>query len=158
MTPKDKIEEFLRIAMVLNQELDCVPVLYGSLGLWHIAKHEFIIDDIDILVPDKFMKGDWNKLQELIEKQDYKLMDAREHEFEKEGQKMAFAGFTALVDDLAISIDTLATVNESGAKYLELALKDYLAAYEFSQKDGYRKNVRQKRDLDKIDFIKSFLL
>lgn len=158
MKPEDKIEEFLTIAKKLNEELDCVPVLYGSLGLWRVAKHEFIIDDIDILVPDKFMKGDWDKLQKVIEKQGYKLVDAQEHEFEKDGHKMAFAGFTALVDDLSINIDTLSATYESGAKYLELSLENYLSAYKFSQEDGYRRNVRLKKDLDKIDFIKSILL
>lgn len=157
MTPENKIEEFLRITKILNQKLDCVPVLYGSLGLWHVAKHPFPIDDIDILVPDNFMKEDWGKLQRLMETEGYILVNAREHEFRRDEQKVAFAGFTALVDELNIKIDSLITTNKSGAKYLELSLENHLSAYEFSQKDGYRKKVRLKKDQDKINFIKSAL-
>jgi hypothetical protein len=33
-----KFEEFLKIARHLNNELDIIPVLYGSLGLSRILK------------------------------------------------------------------------------------------------------------------------
>jgi len=38
-----------------------------------------------------------------------------------------------------------------------LSLEQYLAVYKQSSKDGYRVNVRQKKDADKIRFIESKL-
>jgi hypothetical protein len=157
MKPEEKIQTFLEIAKQINTELECVPVLYGSLGLWRIAKHPFHVDDVDILVPDEFMKAKWPLLQNLVESQGYTLVSLREHEFDKSGQKVAFAGFTALVDDLGINLDGLKTSEESGARFRELSLENFLAAYEYSLDDSYRKDVRMKKDLDKIDFIKRIL-
>ena len=44
-----------------------------------------------------------------------------------------------------------------GVRFLLLSLEQYLVVYQKSSKDGYRVNVRQKKDADKIRFIESKL-
>ena len=44
-----------------------------------------------------------------------------------------------------------------GVRFLLLSLEQYLAVYKQSSKDGYRVNVWQKKDADKIRFIESKL-
>ena len=44
-----------------------------------------------------------------------------------------------------------------GVRFLLLSLEQYLAVYRKSSKGGYRVNVRQKKDADKIRFIESKL-
>ena len=44
-----------------------------------------------------------------------------------------------------------------GVRFLLLSLEQYLLVYQKSSKDGYRVNVRQKKDADKIKFIESKL-
>ena len=44
-----------------------------------------------------------------------------------------------------------------GVRFLLPSLEQYLAVYRKSSKDGYRVNVRQKKDADKIKFIESKL-
>lgn len=44
-----------------------------------------------------------------------------------------------------------------GVRFLLLSLEQYLAVYRKSSKGGYRVNVRQKKDADKIKFIESKL-
>lgn len=43
-------DEFISIAKSLNEKLDIVPVLYGSLGLEKATGVNFSPQDIDILV------------------------------------------------------------------------------------------------------------
>ena len=42
-----------------------------------------------------------------------------------------------------------------GVRFMLLSLEQYLAVYKQSSKDGYRVNVRQKKDADKIKFIEA---
>ena len=57
-----------------------------------------------------------------------------------------------LLDDMA------ETMHEAdGVRFLLLSLEQYLLVYQKSSKDGYRVNVRQKKDADKIRFIESKL-
>ena len=51
--------EFLTIAAVLNDQLNVVPVLYGSLGLGKVTQLDFHPQDIDILVPLTFLTTQW---------------------------------------------------------------------------------------------------
>ena len=47
--------------------------------------------------------------------------------------------------------------NVDGVTFKVLSLEQYLKVYCASVKDGYRVNVRKKKDGEKIDFIKKHL-
>jgi hypothetical protein len=74
-------QEFINVSKKLNQELRITPILYGSLGLEKVTKLDFSPQDIDILVPLRFIKNEWQTLKETMEELDYKLVDLHEHKF-----------------------------------------------------------------------------
>ena len=49
------------------------------------------------------------------------------------------------------------TKSESGAQFKVLSLEQYLKVYTASSKDGYRINVRKKKDAEKIIMIRKHL-
>ncbi|PZE20642.1 hypothetical protein [Paenibacillus xerothermodurans] len=53
--------------------------------------------DIDVLVPLEYLQEKWDFFRQTVEKMGYTLVDLREHEFRKEGFKLAFA----FIEDLA---------------------------------------------------------
>lgn len=157
MSPEEKFKVFLATAKILNTDFDCVPVLYGSLGLWQVAKHSFEIKDIDILVPDNLIENDWPQLKISMENIGYVLNDLHEHEFIKDGQKVAFGEFSAIYDDLNIDVEKLRVTEISDITFKELSLEQYLVAYKYVLHDSYRKNSKQKNDQEKISFIEEQL-
>ena len=45
------------------------PLLYGSLGFEKRLSINLNADDIDVLIPEKYIKSDWNKLIDLMNKE-----------------------------------------------------------------------------------------
>lgn len=76
-------EEFICISGLLNQQLDIVPVLYGSLGLGKVTNIDFSPQDIDILVPLTYLEEKWEFLQHTMEQLGYRMVNLQEHEFIK---------------------------------------------------------------------------
>jgi len=154
---QDLFEEFVAITKIINQRLKIIPVLYGSLGLWHIRHHNFPVNDIDLLVPDEYIKTEWSATLSLMDSVGFTLHDAHEHEFQRGKIKIAFAGFSSLSDDLSIDPEKLKVNQISGASFKELSLEQYLSAYQYVLHDSYRKNIKNKDDQEKINFIKEQL-
>jgi hypothetical protein len=73
----DKYKEFLRVAKQLNNELKITPVLYGSLGLSKIIQKDLNSQDIDILVPQKYITTEWDKLIKTFQEINYQLINER---------------------------------------------------------------------------------
>ncbi len=121
-------EKFLHIAKYLDKKLNVVPLLFGSLGLEQRLGTYLNADDIDVLIPEIFLYDRWDSIVRIMEENGYALYDAHEHAFE-----------------------------ENGVRYLLLDLWDYLKVYTASLKDGYRKNVKNKNDQQKIDLINQAL-
>lgn len=63
-------------------------------------------------------------------------------------QLEAFAG---------INLSDIECKRDLGAQFKVLSLEQYLKVYTSSSKDGYRINVRKKKDADKISFIQKQL-
>ena len=60
-------------------------------------------------------------------------------------------GLKVFVD---IDISDIEIRNISGTKFMLLSLEQYLKVYQKSSLDGYRMNVKEKQDNQKIEFIK----
>ena len=150
-------DEFLIIAQKLNENLDIIPVLYGSLGLKVISDIEFYPQDIDMLIPLEYLKDKWGLLRNTIEELEYDLVDLHEHEFHKEGVKIAFSFEEDLLPFAGIDYTKLKVINEDGIKYKVLSLEDYLKVYSKSVKDGYRRSKNNNKDIHKIEKIKEVL-
>ena len=154
---KVKKEEVLHIAESLNKKLDIVPLLFGSLGLEQRLHTNLNADDIDVLIPEAFLNEKWNCVVTVMNDSGYVLYDLHEHAFEKSGLRLAFASIESLIPFAGVDITKIPIADEKGVRYYLLDLQDYLKVYTASLKDGYRKNVRNKKDEEKIKLINKAL-
>ena len=152
-----KFNLFLENARLLSDMFDIVPLLYGSLGLEYLTGEALGVDDIDILVPRVFITDRWHEFKALLEAHGYVLTDEQEHTFVRGGVAYSYADIEDLVSFVGIRMKDIEMREADGVRLLLLSLEQYLAVYKQSSKDGYRVNVRQKKDADKIKFIESKL-
>ena len=153
----NKLNLFLENARLLSDKFDIVPLLYGSLGLEYLTGDDLGADDIDILVPRVFITERWHEFKALIEEQGYVLADEHEHTFVRDGVAYSYADIEDLESFAGINTEDIEMHEADGVRFLLLSLEQYLAVYRQSSKDGYRVNVRQKKDADKIRLIESKL-
>ncbi len=153
-----KFDCFLQNTKILNDKFDIVPLLYGSLGLEVLTNSSLNADDIDILIPQVFITGNkWKELNLFLDSHGYTLIDEHEHTFRKDGVDYSYASVEGLKEFAAIDIGDIEIRNISGAKFMLLSLEQYLKVYQRSSQDGYRMNIKEKRDNQKIDFIRNKL-
>ena len=153
----NKFNLFLENARLLSDKFGIVPLLYGSLGLEHLTGEDLGADDIDILIPRAFITERWQEFKAMLEKQGYVLTDAHEHTFVRDGVAYSYADIEDLESFTGIRVEDIETHEVNGVRFLLLSLEQYLAVYRRSSMDGYRVNVRQKKDAEKIRFIESKL-
>ena len=153
----NKFNLFLENARFLSDKFDIVPLLYGSLGLEYLTGDDLGADDIDILVPRVFITERWHEFKALLESQRYVLVDEHEHTFVRDGVAYSYADIEDLEPFAGINTEDIETYEVDGVRFLLLSLEQYLAVYKQSSKDGYRVDIRQKKDADRIRFIESKL-
>ena len=153
----NKFNLFLENARFLSDKFSMVPLLYGSLGLEYLTGDALGSDDIDILVPRVFITERWHEFKALLEAQGYVLADEHEHTFVYDGVSYSYADIEDLESFAGINTEDIEMYEADGVSFLLLSLEQYLAVYRQSSKDGYRVNVRQKKDAVKIRFIESKL-
>ena len=150
-----KFNCFLENAEILNHKINIIPLLYGSLGLEVLTNSSLNADDIDILIPQVFVTGDkWKEFNLFLESHGYALIDEREHTFRKDSVDYSYASIEGLKEFADIDICDIEIRNISGAKFMLLSLEQYLKVYQKSSQDGYRMNIKEKQDNQKIEFIK----
>lgn len=153
----NKFDLFLENTRLLLDKLGIVSLLYGSLGLEYLTGDALGSDDIDILVPRAFITERWHEFKEVLEQHGYVLADEHEHTFVRDGVAYSYADIEDLDSFAGIRMKDIEMCEADGVSFLMLSLEQYLAVYKKSSKDGYRVNVRQKKDADKIRFIESKL-
>ena len=153
----NKFNLFLENARLLADKFDIVSLLYGSLGLEYLTGDALAVEDIDILIPRVFITERWHEFKSLLEAQGYVLVDEHEHTFVRDGVAYSYADIEDLESFAGIRVEDIETREVNGVRFLLLSLEQYLAVYRRSSMDGYRVNVRQKKDAEKIRFIESKL-
>ena len=148
---------FFENAKIISDKFGIEPLLYGSVGLEYLTKENLGSDDIDILIPEIFIKERWDEFKNFLENCGYALFDENEHTFEKGGVYYSYAKIDDLFDFAGIKISEIETLEENGACFKILSLEQYLKVYLASAKDGYRINTRKKKDFEKIEFIKEHI-
>ncbi len=148
-----KYGEFLSAAAKINKTFQVSPLLFGSLGLERRLGISLNSDDIDVLLPERLLTADWQQLTAMMKQLSYTLQDEEEHEFVKGDFRIAFASIENLEPFAGVDRYHIPLITDQGASYCLLELPDYLKVYEASSKDGYRKNVKNKQDQQKIDLI-----
>lgn len=150
-----KFDYFLQNAEILNDKFNIIPLLYGSLGLEVLTNSSLNADDIDILIPQVFVTGDkWKEFKLFLESHGYTLINEHEHTFRKDCVDYSYASVESLKEFAGIDIYDIEIRNISGTKFMLLSLEQYLKVYQKSSLDGYRINVKEKQDKQKIEFIK----
>ncbi len=149
--------KFIEVAKQLNEKLDIEPLLFGSLGLEQRLGTDLNADDIDVLIPEIFLCDRWESVYKIMSESGWRLYDFHEHAFEKNGISIAFAAIESLVSFAGVDIKNIPIIEENGVRYKLLDLRDYLSVYTASLKDSYRKNVKNKNDMQKIDLINQAL-
>lgn len=152
-----KTDAFFENARLLQEEMQIVPLLYGSLGLEYLTKENLGADDIDILISEIYLSEQWAVFHAMLERNGYQLIDAHEHTFEKNGIHLSYARLEELESFAGIRISDIPTLEADSIQFRLLTLEQYLKVYTASSKDGYRMNVKEKKDQEKIDFIRSCL-
>ena len=153
----NKFNFFLENARFLSDKFGIVPLLYGSLGLEYLTGDDLGADDIDILVSRVFITDRWQEFKAVLEEHGYVLVDEHEHTFVRDDVAYSYADIEDLESFAGIRMKDIEMHEADGVRFLLLSLEQYLAVYKQSSKDGYRVNVRQKKDADKIRFIESKL-
>ena len=148
---------FFENAKLLYDRFGIVPLMYGSLGLEYITNENLNADDIDILISEIFITDRWNELKDFLISEGYVLTDEHEHTFLRDGVTYSYADIEDLESFAGIRMKDIEMREADGVNFLMLSLEQYLVVYQKSSKDGYRVNVRQKKDADKIRFIESKL-
>lgn len=151
------INEFLKITKQLNIRFNICPLLFGSLGLQERLKMDLNPDDIDVLIPEIYLNSKWDCIKSLMTDNGYILYDLHEHAFTNDEIHIAFASIESLKPFANINTSKIPLINNNGIQYLLLDLNDYLKVYNASSKDGYRKDVKNKQDLQKIQLINNRL-
>lgn len=154
---EEKYYEFLRIAKLLNQTFSITPLLFGSLGLERRLGMDLASDDIDILIPDNYLHEQWHRLHNLMERAGYTLVDIKEHAFEKDAFKVAFARIEDLKTFADVDIRLLALEKDKGASFYLMYLDDYRKVYRESSRDDYRMGKKYKADQEKLALIEQAL-
>lgn len=131
--------------------------MYGSLGLEYITDQSLNADDIDILIPETFVNEKWNEFKSVLTDEGYILFDEHEHTFQKDGICYSYASIEELESFAKIQLSDIEQQNKDGIQFKVLSLEQYLQVYLASARDGYRINVRKKKDNDKIVFIEKHL-
>ncbi len=153
-----KFNCFLQNAKLLNNKFNIVPLLYGSLGLEVLTNSSLNADDIDILIPQVFVTGDkWTEFKLFLESHGYILIDEHEHTFRKDSVDYSYASVEGLKEFANIDVCNIEIRNISGTKFMLLSLEQYLKVYRKSSQDGYRMNVKEKQDNQKIEFIRKHM-
>ena len=136
----DKFAEFLKIASQLNK-MGIVPLLMGSLGLEQVTCQDWQARDIDIHVhgdergweaPDEERIYDMDKIEPMMERLGYRLVDLHEHEFQKKLTRKE-------VEDVEVLLPNA---------------EQFLAIYRASSQDSYRNENNNHKDFAKIAYLK----
>ena len=144
---------FFENAKLLAEKFDIVPLMYGSLGLEYITGKIQNVDDVDILIPEVFLNLRWHEFRTFLENQGYVLVDEHEHTFQRNDIFYSYASIEELELFAGINLSDIKQQRKDDIPFYLLTLEQYLKVYTASAKDGYRVNVRKKKDNEKIEFI-----
>lgn len=158
----EKFYEFLTIAKKLN-DIHITPLLMGSVGLEIVTHVNWDAQDLDIHVPgDK--RGwevpadqsifDWQRIVEIMESLEYRLIDLHEHEFQKNDLSVEFGIIDTLPSFAGVLLEDLKIHQKDGIQFYLLTAHQYLNVYRASSKDSYRAKNNNHKDMRKLDYLK----
>ncbi len=150
---KHKLKILLKTIKILN-EFKITPIVYGSFGLSLKLNKDLRANDLDLILPDQFVKDRWNEFVSKMKKADFILKNNSQCEFSKEGEVVGFD----LENEVESLIDckNLKEVEMEKVKFKELSSQQHLQFYEKLSLDSKRN--KRKADCEKIELIKEYLI
>ncbi len=155
MLPSETLET---ITLLQKEGVD--PILYGSQGVSLYIGQFKRFGDADFLVDSPWLSNEWDRLVSIMAKLGFFLVDEHEHEFQNdEDMRAAFADTSVLArDGIADPLDEAVQIFDiNGVRVRTLRAETFKKAYEFSEKDGYRRELRGKNDRIIIGLIDNYL-
>ena len=149
------MDDFLYKILEILKEINVKPIIYGSFGVANYLGNFKKFEDIDILIDDEFLNKRWKELKKLLEDNNFNLIN--EKEFELGNKKVGFASKNILIRDNIID-DYSKLIQYKNTYALTLKPEDFLKAYKFSIKDGYRINTRKKKDKEIIEKLEAYII
>ncbi|MDP2789088.1 MAG: hypothetical protein Q8O46_03505 [bacterium] len=151
-------QKFSELIIYLNKN-KIIPIIYGSVGVsLYLKTYRDLYSDIDLLIPNYFLKDGWRALKDLMLDSNFILTDENEHEFTKNSTKVGFADKNILIrDDIVSNLNELVAYPSNQFQAFTLTPEQFLKAYEFSSTDGYRINIRGKKDKEVINLLQSYI-
>ncbi|CAN5162782.1 hypothetical protein BH09PAT1_BH09PAT1_0630 [soil metagenome] len=152
-------KEYQKIGTFLKP-LEINPILYGSAGVGVYLGNFKKFEDLDLLIEDKWITDKWGITVKRMADNGFKLINQREHEFESsDGLKVALAPQSILERDGIGDLETDVTeLTYQGIPIRTLFPQTFLKAYEFSAKDGYRRDTRGKKDSEIITKLQNYII
>lgn len=150
------MEDLLSKTLEILKTLKIKPVIYGSFGVSYYVGKFKKFGDLDLLIEEDFVNNKWKEFKELFESNGFRLVDEKEHEFKFNKHKVGFASKNILIRDKIIN-DYSELIQCKYKDALILKPEDFLRAYMFSVKDGYRINTRNKKDNECIKMLEDFI-
>lgn len=142
----EKFYAFLTIPKKLN-EIHIIPLLVGSVGLEIVPHVNWNAQDLDIHVsgdkigwevPADQSIFDWQRIVEIMESLEYRLIDLHEHEFQRNDLSVRFGIVDTLPSFAGVLLENLKIHQKDGIQFYLLTALQYLNVYQVSSKDSYR--------------------
>lgn len=151
-----KFGVFVEVTGVLNSHLNITTIPFGSLGVNKLVGWEVTpVGDIDILIPDEYLKQEQIKLRTSLEQLGFGFKDQGEHEFrfQRGDQTVAFASELGLYELPNFRMEDLTLTEEFGIKFRQLTRCHYDDLYTFLLTCDWRQSKRAA-DLARIEAIR----
>jgi len=148
-----KFLTFLEIARALNRH-DIVPILYGSLGLYRIIGELSEVNDIDIVVPEIYLKEKFSELAGIMTEIRYKQDSMYPHEFTGRDHQIGFESKEEIEAYEGVNFSDFKITKIDDAEFKELSAEDYLVVYKKNLKFREEKIKDMK---PKIKALEEFL-
>lgn len=145
-----KFSIFLEVAEVLNKH-GITPTLYGSLGLYRFIGQLDEIDDIDIVIPEKYAKEKLSELIHIMSSIGFKQDKTFPHEFFKGKEQIGFELEEELKEFAEIDLSKYKTTKVNNVEFRELRLEDYLKIYKKALKERESKARKAKIKINAIE-------
>lgn len=155
-----EFQVFLEVAMAINERFRIIPMLYGSLGLERRINANLKVNDVDIIVPERYLSKYWEKLYDLMIKIGFNLCDICDFTFERAGVKIKFYSFESMLE-LANVHKTKNPREKAPVEYYLLDVNEYLTVYKATNENGkYDEKIQLIENVlkrDEIHKIRLFL-
>lgn len=107
--------------------------------------------------PDEERIYDFEKIEMIMNRIGYQLVDLHEHEFQKGNLSVEFGSMNTLENFAGIPLDELVKHETAGVIYFLPDAEQYLKIYTASSQDSYRNDQNNDKDFVKIAYLEKML-